>query len=49
MKIPATRLRVKAATGFDDTLTLFSLPMSHILLESVVHRRELHLEVTNPL
>lgn len=49
MKIPANRLRVKAATGFDGTLILFSLLVSRMLFESVVHRRELHLEVTNPL
>ena len=50
MKTPATRLRAKAATGFDGTLILFSIFMSQILFESVVHRGELHLkQVTNPL
>jgi len=31
MKTPATRLRAKAATGFDGTLILFSIFMSQIL------------------
>src|SRR2546425_840869 len=40
MKTPATRLRMKAATGFIGSLILFSLLMTRTLFESVVHQWE---------
>src|SRR2546422_3939509 len=44
MKTPATRLRAKAATGFDGKLILFSHSMTRILFEYVVHSGELRSE-----